>query len=152
MCTFFATTFLEIAVYTKQHCRISVNKGTNSRLWHFYFFFLFLQNSDLLVETKRKITLHSGIFYRTKCKFRKKGNFFEKKSRVFTSFRRKHFDVNIVRFSYNSHFPKQGFKARKRYLFSFRNVPIKSAKTSFAAERDVLKSAKKGTYLHVKTK
>ena len=103
MCTFFATTFLEIAVYTKQHGRISVNKGTNSRLGHFYFFFLFLQKSDLLVEKKRKITPHSGIFYRTKCKivtffvnasragekFRKKRQLFRKKKASIHIFRRK---------------------------------------------------------------
>ena len=112
-----------------------------------------------LLKKKNQENYSALIFYRTKCKIvtfcvrlvelvkssGKTGNFFEKKGEYLDIFRKKkkHFDVNIVRFSYISYFAKQSFKARKRHLFSFRNVPIKSAKKFFAAERDVLKSAKK---------
>ena len=112
-----------------------------------------------LLKKKNQENYSALIFYRTKCKIvtfcvrlvelvkrsGKTGNFFEKKGEYLDIFaeKKKNFDVNIVRFSCISYFAKQSFKARKRHLFSFRNVPIKSAKKFFVAERDVLKSAKK---------
>ena len=87
-------------------------------------FWFFTKRSTLLLEKSRKINfLHLCkivTFFvnasRSGEKI-KKGTFLEKKGGYFKLSGENNFNVNIVRFSSISHFTKQNFKARRRYLF-----------------------------------
>ena len=127
-------------------------------------FCFFTKRSTLLLENSRKINLHL-FFIEQHAKFflfllmlvdqvkSKKRYLFREKRRVFKAFEWNYFDVNIVHFSCISHFTKQNFKARKRYLFSVWSNLFKSAKkVPFCSQKRSYQKSKKGTFLRLEAK